>query len=242
MIRLLAIAFLAAFAAPAFAASAGTYTPELVMLGPVPIDFVLFGLMLGGVAVLHHHTLQVALTGLAVITAYKLAFGTFADGPGSRPACTPRPRVGDAREPARLLLGFALLSRHFEESHVPEELPRFLPSDWRGGFLLLAIVFVLSAFLDNIAAALIGGTMARVVFRGKVHLGYLAGIVAASNAGGSGSVVGDTTTTMMWIQGVSPRDVLHAYIAAVIALLISGFSRRASKRRTRQSTRPMSSA
>ena len=39
---------------------------------------------------------------------------------------------------------------------------------------LLAIVFVLSSFLDNIAAALIGGTMARHVFRGKVHIGYLA--------------------------------------------------------------------
>jgi Na+/H+ antiporter NhaD/arsenite permease-like protein len=43
--------------------------------------------------------------------------------------------------------------------------------------------------------------------------------VAASNAGGSGSVVGDTTTTMMWIDGVSAFNVLHAYIAAGIALL-----------------------
>ena len=72
--------------------------------------------------------------------------------------------------------------------------------------MLLVIVFVISSFLDNIAAALIGGTMARHVFRGKVHIGYLAAIVAASNAGGSGSVVGDTTTTMMWIDGVSPLE------------------------------------
>ena len=70
---------------------------------------------------------------------------------------------------------------------------------------------MLSSFLDNIAAALIGGTMARHVFSGKVHIGYLAAIVAASNAGGAGSVVGDTTTTMMWIAGVSPLDVLEAY-------------------------------
>ena len=53
-----------------------------------------------------------------------------------------------------------------------------------GAFLLLAMVFVLSSFLDNIAAALIGGAMAHAVFRGKVHIGYLAAIVAASNAGG----------------------------------------------------------
>jgi Na+/H+ antiporter NhaD/arsenite permease-like protein len=60
------------------------------------------------------------------------------------------------------------------------------------------------------------------VFRGKVHIGYLAAIVAASNAGGSGSVVGDTTTTMMWIDGVSPLDVLEAYVAAASRFLIFG--------------------
>src|SRR5213076_894919 len=121
-----------------------------------------------------------------------------------------------------LLMGFALLSKHFEDSHVPVELPRILPDDWKGGFLLLVMVFVLSSFLDNIAAALIGGTMAAGVFRGKVHIGYLAAIVAASNAGGSGSVVGDTTTTMMWIAGVSPLSVFEAYIAAASATLIYG--------------------
>ena len=103
-----------------------------------------------------------------------------------------------------LLMGFALLSRHFEESKLPDVMPAYLPDDWKGAFALLVIVFVLSSFLDNIAAALIGGVMAREVFRGKVHIGYLAAIVAASNAGGAGSVVGDTTTTMMWIDGVSP--------------------------------------
>jgi Na+/H+ antiporter NhaD/arsenite permease-like protein len=60
------------------------------------------------------------------------------------------------------------------------------------------------------------------VFRKKVHIGYLAAIVAASNAGGSGSVVGDTTTTMMWIDGVDPTDVLHAYVAAAVAMVVFG--------------------
>jgi Na+/H+ antiporter NhaD/arsenite permease-like protein len=35
-------------------------------------------------------------------------------------------------------------------------------------------------------------------------------------------VVGDTTTTMMWIDGVSPLSVLEAYIAASIAMVIFG--------------------
>lgn len=189
----------------------------------VPIDFVLFGLTLAGVALFHHHTLQVALIGLAVILAYKLGFAGFKTGPGFG---------GLARHMANewviltnllgLLLGFALLSDHFERSHVPLELPRLLPDDWKGGLVLLFMIFVLSSFLDNIAAALIGGTVARGVFRGKVHIGYLAAIVAASNAGGSGSVVGDTTTTMMWIDGVNPLDVLEAFVAAGAAMFIFG--------------------
>ena len=121
-----------------------------------------------------------------------------------------------------LLMGFAILSRHFENSRVPDAMPAFLPNGWTGGLALLAIVFVLSGFLDNIAAALIGGTMARHVFKGKVHIGYLAAIVAASNAGGSGSVVGDTTTTMMWIDGISPLRVVEAYVAATAGFLIYG--------------------
>jgi hypothetical protein len=31
-----------------------------------------------------------------------------------------------------LLMGFALLSRHFEKSHLPVALPKFLPQDWKG--------------------------------------------------------------------------------------------------------------
>jgi len=189
----------------------------------VPIEFILFGLTLAGVALFHHHTLQVALTGLVVIALYRLAFTGFKTGPGL---------AGLALHLAHewvilanllgLLLGFALLSNHFERSRIPEVLPHFLPDDWKGGFLLLAMVFVLSSFLDNIAAALIGGTMAAGVFRRKVHIGYLAAIVGASNAGGAGSVVGDTTTTMMWIDGVSPLAVLDAYVAASVALVVCG--------------------
>jgi Na+/H+ antiporter NhaD/arsenite permease-like protein len=80
--------------------------------------------------------------------------------------------------------------------------------------VLLVLVFVMSRFLDNIAAAMIGGAMAHTVFRARVHIGYLAAIVAASNGGGAGSVVGDTTTTMMWIAGVHPLEVLEASSAS----------------------------
>ena len=209
-------------ASPALAATPGAAIEPLQIAG-IPVDFILFGLTLLGVALFHHHTLQVALAGLAAITGYKLAFTGFKFGAGL-PGL-----VGHMQHEwvvlanlFCLLMGFALLSRHFEKSNVPEVMPGVLPDDWKGGFMLLVIVFVLSSFLDNIAAALIGGTMAKHVFRGRVHIGYLAAIVAASNAGGSGSVVGDTTTTMMWIDGVNPIKVLNAYVAAVVALVVCG--------------------
>lgn len=187
----------------------------------VPVEFVLFGLTLLGVALLHKHTLKVALLGLAAITAYKLLLSDFHGMEGL---------AGLLHHLATewvilvnlfaLLVGFALLSRHFEASQLPRLLPRVLPDDWKGGFVLLAMVFVLSSFLDNIAAAIIGATVAATVFKRQLHVGYLAAIVAASNAGGSGSVIGDTTTTMMWLDGISPFDVLHAYIAAIAAFFV----------------------
>lgn len=212
----------ALFAAPCALAATGA-PPEPPAIGAIPIDFILFALTLAGVAIFHHHTLKVAVVGLVVITVFKILFSPFAEGAG-----VPGLVAHLAHEWVLLanllglLLGFALLSKHFEASQVPAWLPKLLPDDWKGGFVLLVMIFVLSSFLDNIAAALIGGTIAGVVFRRKVHIGFLAAIVAASNAGGSGSVVGDTTTTMMWIDGVSPLSVLEAYIAASVALVLFG--------------------
>jgi Na+/H+ antiporter NhaD/arsenite permease-like protein len=189
----------------------------------MPIEFILFALVLAGVALLHDHTLQVAVGGAVVISLYKIALSPFATGPGVAGWLA---HLGHEwvilSNLLLLLLGFALLADLFEKSEVPAVLPRFLPDDWKGCFVLLLSVFVLSAFLDNIAAALIGGAVAHTVFKGRVHIGYLAAIVAASNAGGAGSVVGDTTTTMMWIAGVGPVEVVEAYIAAGVAMLVCG--------------------
>ncbi|GAB3168448.1 SLC13 family permease [Telluribacter humicola] len=200
----------------------------------IRIEFILFGLTLLCVALFHHHTLRVALLGLLSIIIFKLVFDPTYHWEehflGTRPLVEQlfdkHLRGGEwaiLLNLFGLLLGFAILAKHFETSGVPDYLPRYLPDDWKGGFVLLALIFVMSSFLDNIAAAMIGGTVALVVFKNKVHIGYLAAIVAASNAGGSGSVVGDTTTTMMWIAGVPATDVFPAYIAAVTAFLTFAF-------------------
>lgn len=189
----------------------------------VRVEFVLFAFTLLGVAVFHRFAMHVALGGLAAILSFKLGFDP-SFHVGEHLLGSPR-HEGEWRTLLNLLgllLGFAILAKHFEESKIPLALPAFLPDDWKGGFTLLVMVFVMSSFLDNIAAAMIGGALALVVFQGKVHVAFLAAIVAASNAGGSGSVVGDTTTTMMWIEGVPATEVLPAYFAAVPALLVFG--------------------
>ncbi|MBF0296139.1 MAG: citrate transporter [Magnetococcales bacterium] len=193
------------------------------MVFGVPVEFILFAMVLAGVAIFHNHTLQVALTGVAAILFHKLVFTGFKHGTGlSGMLAHFQHEWVILANLFCLLMGFALLSNHFEQSRIPDQLPRFLPGGWMGGFALLLLIFILSSFLDNIAAALIGGSIATIVFRGQVHIGYLAAIVAASNAGGSGSVVGDTTTTMMWIAGISPMAVFHAYAAAIVALVLCG--------------------
>ncbi len=215
------LAFLAlALPISAQAADGGFSGPAI---GAVPLEFLLFACVLAGVALFHHHTLPIAVGGAAVISLYKMVLSPFKTGAGFAGWAV---HLGHEWvilvNLLLLLLGFALLADLFEKSEIPAVLPRFLPDDWKWCFVLLALVFVLSSFLDNIAAAMIGGAIAHTVFKGKVHIGYLAAIVAASNAGGAGSVVGDTTTTMMWIAGISPLEVVEAFIASAVALVVFG--------------------
>jgi len=213
-ITLFAMLFLAL---PSVAWATGFAGPAI---GPVPIEFILFAVVLAGVGIFHHQTFRIAVTGAIVIALYKIVASPFHEGAGVGGFVT---HVGAEwvilANLFLLLMGFALLAKHFEESGVPAMLPRYLPDDWRGAWILLVAVAVISSFLDNIAAALIGGAVAHTVFKGKVHVGFLAGIVAASNAGGAFSVVGDTTTTMMWIAGVSPAEVFEALIASTVAVI-----------------------
>ena len=214
----------------AFTVATGSRSPLGIALlgGRVPLAFALFVLVLLAVALFHHHTLWVALAGAVVITVYT---GLFC--PGFRWAVDqPNPGLlghftyeGEHTllNLGALLLGFALLAKFFETSGVPDRLPKLLPrSPLWSGFVLLVLVWFISSFLDNIAAAMIGGVMARSAYKGRVSVGYIAAIVAASNAGGAWSVLGDTTTTMMWIEGVRPLDVAHGIVSSTVSLLVFG--------------------
>lgn len=181
-----------------------------------PVEFCIFGCTLVGVAVFHGRNTEIAIGGLLLTAVYK---GLFLEMDLWDHVWHEARTVGNL---FGLLLAFAILAKCFERSRVPDILPRYLADDWRGAFGLLATVAGLSMFLDNIAAALIGAVVAKKVFDDRVTVGYLAAIVAASNAGGAPSVIGDTTTTMMWIEGVQPLVLLKASIASGVAVVLSG--------------------
>ena len=132
----LAAALLMASPLPALAADATPFGGPRI--GPVPVEFILFALVLGGVAMLHLHALKIAIGGALTIAVYKLLFSPFKTGAGLGGLGL---HLGHEwvmlANLLLLLMGFALLAKHFEDSGVPAVLPRFLPDDWKGGFVLL---------------------------------------------------------------------------------------------------------
>ena len=217
------IIYLVAIAAAIVLAFTGEKTDEgITLFGSVPFAFVIFVLILMGVAFFHHYTLYVALAGVVAVTLYTaIACPGFAWSTEQvtqpAPACgtTSSTRASTRCSTSAASSSASRCSRSSSSTRASPTTSRAScprASCW-GGFALLAIVWVLSSFLDNIAAAMIGGVIARTAFKGRVSVGYVAAIVAASNAGGAWSVLGDTTTTMMWIDGVSPFDVAHCAVA-----------------------------
>ena len=118
---------------------------------------------------------------------------------------------------ALLLPGFALLAYYFEHSGFDALLAQQINTDAK----LLIIVCILSSFLDNIAAAMIGGVLVRARY-GKANVPFvmLVGVICASNLGGAPSPIGDTTTVMLFIGGISVSELARSIVAAVAAMVV----------------------
>lgn len=210
------------------AAMAEEFFTRVTIYG-VRYEMIIFALMLVGIAIFYTKTSQVAIIGLLALCFFKYEF---TDG-----FSVVSKLIGYTNENGEwvtgswntyfnlilMLPGFSILADIFERSNFPALLPRYLPSGMMSGFVVLCFVFIISSFLDNIAAALIGCSLAAAVYGGKVHIGFVAAICAAANAGGAGSVVGDTTTTLIWIYGKDPLVIAQAFLPATIATLIVAF-------------------
>ena len=96
----------------------------------VLIDFLLFSVTLACVAIFHRHTLSAALIGLGAITIKKLLVDGFAEGAGLEGLFAHFAHEWVLLANLFLLLvGFAVLARHFEASRVPDWLPAALPDN-----------------------------------------------------------------------------------------------------------------
>src|SRR3954453_14579706 len=100
--------------------------PALLICG-VPAVFGLFALVLLGVALFHQRALVVTLAGLAAIVVFR----SLADGLGFAAVFK---QLGHdwvtLSNLLLLLLGFEILSNHFEKSHLPDRIPGLLPEGW----------------------------------------------------------------------------------------------------------------
>ena len=174
---LLALPVLAALSLPQTVLAEELFT-RVTFYG-IRYEMIIFALMLVGIAVFYNSTRQVALLGLVALCFFKYEFTD-----GFSVVTKLFGYAGENGEWVKgswntyfnlilMLPGFAILADIFEHSRFPALLPKYLPSDMRAGMLLLFFVFILSSFLDNIAAALIGCSLAAAVFGGKVHIGYV---------------------------------------------------------------------
>lgn len=125
-----------------------------------------------------------------------------------------------------LLPGFGILAHYFEHSGISKRIAKFLTTDGQ----LLWIIFGLSIVLDNIAAALIGCVFLKARY-GQPPFKLLIACIGASNLGGAASFIGDTTTVMLYLSGVSPVVLAKAFSATVPAqfLLVKFASRHDAK-------------
>ena len=93
-----------------------------------PTEFYFFVIILLCVALFHNHVLKIALTGLAIVSLYKIGFSSFKTGFGIEGFIDHLIHEWVIITNLLLLLvGFALLSNHFEKSNVTEILSSILP-------------------------------------------------------------------------------------------------------------------
>ena len=99
----------------------------------IPVEFILFATVLLGVALFHHYTFPIAAGGALMIALYKIFFSPFATGAGwSGFGAHLLHEWVILINLLLLLLGFALLAKHFEDSGVPNALPRYPPRRLEG--------------------------------------------------------------------------------------------------------------
>lgn len=100
-------------------------------------------------------------------------------------------------------------------------------------WIIAILSFFFSALLDNLTTAIVMISLLRKLVGNKQTRWIFAGmVIIAANAGGAWSVIGDVTTTMLWVKGqltdplviAIPSLILPSFIALLVPLLILTFT------------------
>ncbi|MFK4508351.1 sodium:proton antiporter NhaD [Bradyrhizobium daqingense] len=90
-------------------------------------------------------------------------------------------------------------------------------------WLIGLVTFFLSAILDNLTTTIVMVSLIqRLIAKRDDRLLFASLIVIAANAGGAWTVIGDVTTTMLWIGGqISPLKIMGAvFLPSLVNLLV----------------------
>lgn len=83
------------------------------------------------------------------------------------------------------------------------------------------LAFFMSAVLDNLTSTIVMVSLVKKLIKDDSRLLYVGMVVVAANAGGAWTVIGDVTTTMLWIGGkLSVVGVMKALIVPSIVCLV----------------------
>jgi Na+/H+ antiporter NhaD/arsenite permease-like protein len=182
----------------------------------VQVMFGMFILMLVGLLLFHTKKTQVVAIGFAALSiGFMVENGGGLNTLGLHFAVPHRFHL--LFNLALLLPAFGLVAYEFEHSGASNFLAKFLKSD----MALLWAIFWLSTVLDNIAAAMIGATILRAKYGMEASpFKMIIAVICASNLGGAGSPVGDTTTIMMFISEkpkIGVVEIFKAFFATLPA-------------------------
>ncbi len=111
--------------------------------------------------------------------------------------------------------GFIIVTSRIKQRHKTKLL-----------WIITFITFFLSAILDNLTTTIALIMLLRKMIKDKEERALFCGmVVIAANAGGAWTVIGDVTTTMLWIGGTISvlKVMINLFLPSIISVIIPAF-------------------
>ncbi|MBX7145298.1 MAG: hypothetical protein K1X79_12660 [Oligoflexia bacterium] len=189
----------------------------LALMGTLFLGFPMeFGILFGTLACVvsnHHKARQSALVGTIIAVLWAWFHSP------QHLAHVFREEAGTILDTVICVAGFTVLACLTSMSGVLNLLARKSGHGFWGAFWVLLWQST-SYAVDNVASALNGGEIARLKYRDRVHPSYIFAKAGLANAFGAMSAIGDGTSMLLWILGVSFWGFWDAWPGVLVAFLV----------------------